>query len=77
MNAPAIVPPEPEMENDEGTDELLITDGSAVVGVPEFANATLTDTVVPPLLQRLSPNTVNVLAGTVYSVVFVAAASAA
>ena len=34
MNAPAIVPPEPEMENDEGTDELLITDGSAVVGVP-------------------------------------------
>jgi hypothetical protein len=41
------------------------------------ANATLTDTVVVPLLQRLIPNTVKVVAGTVYSVVFVAAAKAA
>ncbi len=34
MNAPAMVPPAPEMENEDGTDEFEITDGSAVVGVP-------------------------------------------
>ncbi len=35
MNAPATVPPAPEMENDEGAAELEITDGSANVGVPK------------------------------------------
>ena len=34
INAPAIVPPDPEIENAEGVEEFEITDGSAVVGVP-------------------------------------------
>ena len=34
INAPATVPPELLMENEEGVAELEITDGSAVVGVP-------------------------------------------
>ena len=35
MNAPATVPPELEMENEEGAEALEITDGSANVGVPK------------------------------------------
>lgn len=34
-NAPATVPPELEMVNDEGDAVLLITDGLAVVAVPK------------------------------------------
>lgn len=35
MNAPATTPPELEMEKAEGVEELSITEGSAVVGVPK------------------------------------------
>jgi len=34
MNAPATVPPELEMENEDGEAEMDTTDGSAVLGVP-------------------------------------------
>jgi hypothetical protein len=55
----------------------LYSINSEFVGVAAVAKATLTDTVVDPRLQRLRPNTVKVVAGTVYSVVYVAAAGAA
>jgi hypothetical protein len=50
---------------------------SAFPGVADVATATRIVAAVEPLLHILSVHTVNVVAGTVYNVVFVAAARSA